>query len=252
MISMFSANAATLLLAITQCAFVLVTNHYLAQTGRAPYILGSVALVIAILYINRGNQPLKASSKLLPSVLYVLGAWLLGVFVIGSFSELLEKVDPAKYAGGPLRVIGNINPDDPLSFLILLRSVVFTPIVEEVVSRLGILGSIRRMTGKPLVALMVSSAIFSAMHIQGVVSLMGLIPLFVIGLTLGLTYLTLGLPWAILLHAITNLMPRLENAGALDNHDALWVTLVVVAVVGVWIFVTRSARFFIRGTPATS
>jgi membrane protease YdiL (CAAX protease family) len=222
----------------------------MSRIGLVTYYAVAGLIALAIVYVNRNAEPFKHNARVLSSLLYVLGAWLLGVLVIGVVSQVLLKVDPIKYADGP-KSIGNVNASDPLSLLVILRSVVVAPVLEEIVNRLGLLGSLRNMTRKPWLALVVSSLVFSALHIQVMASPLALIPTFFMGLFLGLTYLTLGLPWAILLHALSNLMPRLENAGVLENHGALWVALVVVAAIGVWVFTKRSFQFFARRAPAT-
>ncbi len=103
--------------------------------------------------------------------------------------ELLKRLtgEPAQWATGALVVCGALG----------------VPIIEEVVFRGFLQTGLRRATGSPWLAIVLTGALFALMHVPAV-PLYALPTLFVVGITLGILLERRGLWACITLHALWN------------------------------------------------
>jgi len=98
--------------------------------------------------------------------------------------------------------------------LVIGLAFLLVPIVEEVLYRGLMQSALRRIFGGPWLAILVSSALFSAVHLTiardstgaaGVVGVQALLPLFALALVLGYNYERTGRLWAsIVIHMLFN------------------------------------------------
>lgn len=246
-----SANALTMLLSVVAIAFVCLMNYLYPttigiRTYNRIYFPGMAILIFGILFFGRRRLSFSSTLGTLPSTFYVLGGWLLAVLIQGLFVTLLDKFDPETYSaveGGAARAISNVavKKVTPITVHDLIVNVAFAAIAEEIICRFGLLTSMRRYIGQTA-AVIISSLLFTVAHLDSSPNPMILVPIFFTGVILAITYLALGLRWAMILHAFNNLMPMLRNAELL-NHDSM-VIILVVAAIGMCFFILRSAQFF--------
>jgi membrane protease YdiL (CAAX protease family) len=127
---------------------------------------------------------------------------LVAALIIGPLVQLLAPDDP------PQQNIVEIGEDisggfESLVFLFLV--VILAPLVEEVIFRGMLLSRLRRSMG-PWPAILISAAVFSAIHLTDPDAILAIPSLFVVGVALGWVALRQGdLSLAIFVHAGVNL-----------------------------------------------
>jgi membrane protease YdiL (CAAX protease family) len=121
-------------------------------------------------------------------------------------------------------------------------SIIIAPLREELFYRLGLLGTLSYFI-KPSLALLLSALVFSVAHL-GSLPTVALIPVAIGGLLYGVTYLALGLPWAIALHLLANLQPLLVAGGFQDFllSDYFFPAYLALTAAGLWVFISRLIR----------
>lgn len=203
----------TIIVALFTVAFLLISRPLLNQpSGRfftvLPIIAGlSETVLIAIIWFLAVRPPRGSwrnigfrSPKTDKIYIFGLGV-LLGSFgftAIYAFCALALDIEALLPPPIPKELLGT-------GFLIpfnLISIVVWVPIIEEAFFRGFILTGLHHKMGIPK-ALIISSAIFAAVHISPGV----LIPIFVTGLLLGALYLRTKSLWpSIVIHSIQNLL----------------------------------------------
>jgi membrane protease YdiL (CAAX protease family) len=221
-------------IALNAILFVLRRSYiHLFQSDTQYYLVAftfDFLAVAAILYLKRGRIfDIKRLLTAPRALLFLLGGFGIALLFKGLYYHFLGAgdsngvVDPTLY---------NLAPSEK-SWLQNFATLVEGPIKEEVIYRLGLLGALSVLLRKPS-ALILSSALFALSH-YWVYPLSMMIPLFVFGLVLGLTYLTLGLPWSIALHLILNNKSLIDDS-VLQN-DIIFYPLLAVVMWGVAVFV---------------
>ena len=207
-------------------------------TGMLPYPLrltvdGVVALGLFIFIRRIGDMP-KLGIKAPWAILFILGAVTLAVILGGLWLDLMTSAQPAQKA---VIEAGKLPSPDKAPLLTNFAAHLFGPITEEIIYRLAILGSLARLIGKAP-ALLISSVIFSAVHADVYPPVM-LIPLFISGVLHGITFLLLGLPWAIAMHIINNSRPLLA---LVEIGDVASTIIAILAIAGLWVFLSRTIK----------
>lgn len=83
--------------------------------------------------------------------------------------------------------------EEPWGIAIMVSAVVFAPVVEEVMYRMLIQTAVIRVTQQPWVGVVLTAAGFAAMHtVGGAVPWHATLPLFVLGLAMGIAYARTG------------------------------------------------------------
>ncbi len=190
---------------------------------------GIAALGVLILLRDRRHKPMLLSPPW--AILFVLGGIMLATVLTGGWVELVTVAAPAQKG-----VIdgGRIPPMETHSLLQNLSVMVLSPTVEEIIYRLAILGTLAKVAGR-LPALIISAIIFASVHAD-VYPMAILMPMFILGILQGITFLVLGLPWAIVMHMLNNMRPIILES------DALSAVVAVLSIWGVWVFLSRTIR----------
>ncbi|WP_141736131.1 CPBP family intramembrane glutamic endopeptidase [Oligoflexus tunisiensis] len=221
-------NLAALLLAIAYiCAGPLMSS--LSMPPLRMLFDGIAALSILILLKDRRHEPVPLSPPW--AILFILGGIMIATILTGAWVELVTVAEPAQEA---VIATGKIPPIEARSSLQNLSVLVLGPTVEEIIYRLAILGGLSHLIGKAP-ALIISAMVFAAVHAD-VYPVAILVPMFIMGILLGITFFLLGLPWAIVTHMFNNMRPLILES------NALTVVVAVFSIWGMWVFLSRTIR----------
>ena len=149
----------------------------------------SLALIGVLLYRRRrgGTGPIVSFSTRRLHPMLLLWSFVL-IYAVGVVIEPL------------LNLLPDLTPDLGRGFWTILMTVCFAPLLEELLCRGVVLGSIRERYGV-MAAWLGSAAFFAILHLNPV----QVVNAFIIGLILGYIYLTTESIWApIILHALNN------------------------------------------------
>ncbi len=225
--------AVLFVIALNAKLFVLRRVYIDLFQSEADYFLvaltADLVSVAAILYLKRGKIfERKRLISAREALFFLLGAIGIAVLFKGIYYKLIGEVGSGGIVDPTLLAL---SPSDKSSIR-NFTSMVEGPIKEEIIYRLGLLGSLAALIRKPS-ALILSSTFFAAMHYWVYpLSMMG--PVFVTGLLLGVTYLTLGLPWAIAFHLILNLKAFYNDW--LTGNDYGVIVIFTLLLFGIWRF----------------
>lgn len=169
------------------------------------------------------------------AILFVLGGAVLGTILTGSWVELVTAAQPAQR-----QVIEQamLPPPHQRDYIHNLLIMVTGPAIEEIIYRLAVLGGLAYFIGR-VPALLISSIIFAAVHVDVYPPAM-LVPMFFFGMLYGITFLLLGLPWAIFLHMLCNWRPLLKES--FDASNVVAFLVVTFSIWGLWVFISRTIR----------
>lgn len=221
-------NLAILLIALAYiCAGPLIAK--LSMPALRMLVDGIAALSVLILLKDRRHDPVLLSPPW--AILFILGGIMIATIITGAWVELVTVAEPAQKA---VIESGKIPPAEARSSLQNLSVLVIGPTVEEIIYRLAILGGLAHLIGKAP-ALIISAMIFAAVHAD-VYPVAILVPMFILGILQGITFLLLGLPWAIVMHMFNNMRPLILES------DALTGVVAVLSIWGMWVFLSRTIR----------
>lgn len=161
--------------------------------------------VWAILVVGRirPHEPHHSSAKVLGIAFFILGASAFGGVATNAIAHLVSLITPEAISEVASEMQKQETRIDRGLSLSVLWPVTVAPIAEELIFRVGILGIFMSFMRKPW-ALVLSSALFAIMHSGVYPSATLLAATFMIGMTLGATYLLFGLRAAIVLHLLAN------------------------------------------------
>lgn len=203
-------------------------------TGMLPMPLrmafdGITAIGFLVLLKDRKHEPVLLSPPW--AILFILGGIMIATILTGAWVELVTVAEPAQ------KVViesGKIPPMEARAPLQNLSLMVLGPTVEEIVYRLAVLGGLSAWMGRTP-ALIISAMIFAAVHADVYPAAL-LMPMFILGILQGITFLLLGLPWAIVMHLLNN------SRQLLLESDALTAVVALFSIWGVWVFLSRTIR----------
>jgi membrane protease YdiL (CAAX protease family) len=160
----------------------------------------SIALIVAVVlgFYKEGVSALGFTMKRLPkALLYGVAGFVVAFILAGIVGYPIQQqfgVDPTQEALSQAAAVPGFLP------LVFLSGVIIAPIAEEIVFR-GYLYKAFRDRFKPSYAIVLSAALFSAIHLE----LLAAAPLFVIGVVLAYVYEKTGnLMAPITLHVLNN------------------------------------------------
>ncbi|MCC6910258.1 MAG: CPBP family intramembrane metalloprotease [Phycisphaerales bacterium] len=123
----------------------------------------------------------------------------------GFIREIITGQRSPLIAHKTLEQIGAASPGDPWLIAMALAVVVMAPVIEEVIYRGALLGCLRGFSRSPWTAIVLSAALFAAMHI-GTAADVAIPGLFVFGVGLGIVYERSGTLLApMVMHGLFNL-----------------------------------------------
>jgi membrane protease YdiL (CAAX protease family) len=232
----------------------LLLKHQIHALGMPLYwglLLVLTTLAIGLmLHVDRWKVELKSNMRFLPSLLFTFGGFIIIMLTTNAWVSWLRSISP-EYANPS--ALGVVSEETAVTSISILMSVIIAPLREELIFRFGFLRTFSFMM-RPWLALILSAAVFAASHFISSPTVM-LVPYFIGGLVLGLTYFAIGLPWSILLHFLLNVQPLLNAKGALNFLDgnAVFLLYLALAVAGMWVFVSSliRSRKLIFGRPKT-
>jgi membrane protease YdiL (CAAX protease family) len=205
------------------------------------HFLGFLIDVISaaiVLKIQPWRPNVDSPSRHLISLFFMFGAFSIALLSSHYWMEWASSFDPEGQIFGQVRPVEPISVSTQNSLIDTIRRVIITPTAEEIICRLGILGLLSRVMPRGW-ALLVSSAAFTFGHVYGYAWIQ-LVPLFVVGLLAGITYLAAGLGYSILFHAIINFWPYItEN---FHGSQAFLGTQFILLLVGLIVFFVRIVR----------
>ncbi|WP_218109932.1 CPBP family intramembrane glutamic endopeptidase [Oligoflexus tunisiensis] len=201
-----------------------------------PWLLtidGIAAISVLSLYRYLEHEPVKFSPPW--AFLFVLGGITLATLLAGGWAELVTAAQPAQRQ---VMEGGVLPPPGERSYLLNLAVMVTGPAVEEIIYRMAVLGTLAYFIGRAP-ALLISSIVFAAVHADVYPPVM-LMPMFILGVLQGITFLLLGLPWAIAMHMLNNSRQLMTESFEASNIVALVVA--IFSIWGLWVFLSRTIR----------
>jgi membrane protease YdiL (CAAX protease family) len=167
--------------------------------SKLAHAVHSILTALAIFSLNDWKtEKTKANFGFATSILFLFGAFFISMKSIDIWFALTKIAEPAT------RIVQQAQTTNQVEELFNYRitTIILSPLVEEIIFRVGFLGLLMKFINKKS-ALLLSSVAFAEMHFAVMPQWM-MVPLTILGITLGITYLSLGLPWAIFLHAAYN------------------------------------------------
>ena len=235
------ALGAQIVVSVAAMLLLLVAGHGTDMASLAPQVLGRTQAIIylismttalvGVLYYRRvrgGRGPWAQFSLRGFNPALLLWAFLM-IFAAGIVIEPL------------LRLLPDIKLNVGRGAWTILMLVVMAPILEELLCRGVVLGSLRARYGVT-VAWLVSAIFFGVLHIQPA----QVVNATVVGLILGFVYLSTESMWSVMiLHALNNAVAYLMLATGHEN--TLLIDLIPGRALYVAVYVVALAVFFISG-----
>jgi membrane protease YdiL (CAAX protease family) len=225
-------------------AVYLIVNTTLLATGALGYIgfikaeiFIMALLACVILPVHNWQAPMRSKLSPIASLLFILGALITLRTLIGFYQEWTEGWVGALSDEVQNALMDPMKQEVPTSIrtpLELAYSMLLAPVGEEFVYRFCLLGSLSAFVRKPW-ALIISTLVFVFGHYWGH-NIIALGEVTLLGFTLGLTYMTCGLGWAMLLHGIFN------SFWTIQNSETMEFLFVIIMPFSLWIFFTRLFR----------
>jgi membrane protease YdiL (CAAX protease family) len=199
--------------------------------------LHTILITAIVLKINGWKVELpKNRPGFMISVFFVLGALFMGRLLFVTFYAMTDIMRFTPLV--PLEP-GGVPVYENWGFWGTVKLLVMAPVTEEIIFRYGLLGALMRLTNKPLFSLILTTVIFAEGHLSTAPQ-SHMPALFSIGLMIGLTFLVLGLPWAIVLHSICNGLDILLER--ITGQPALMIPYCSLLIIGMCVFVTKLFR----------
>jgi membrane protease YdiL (CAAX protease family) len=240
-ISKIETNKIIILILVIQSCFALIIKHYSSFFGLPIYrsiiiMLASVAIFL-MFYLDKLSRPKKSNLKPLVSFFFIFGAQMVIMLSQKTWFSLLTSISTEEYTPSYL---GEVPYKTAISAISILMSIVIAPIKEELIYRHGYLRLFTTYM-RPTLAILLSSTIFAATHI-GTLPIQSLPAIFVGGIVLSITYITVGLWWTILLHLLQNALPLL-NANDSAFVDTIGTLFTVFCCIGSFVFLYNIITF---------
>lgn len=225
-------------------AVMLLTNELQRRFDFTEAQFYSIALIVdivaiaVVLKINPWRPKIEKPARFLSSLFFTFGAFSVGLLFSRYWMEWTNGFNSNEAILGPAREFVPVSVSSLSLMINAFRRVIITPFVEEIVCRLGMLGVLSRFMPKGF-ALLISSVVFALGHVYGY-GWVEIMPIFVFGLMMGVTYLTVGLGFSILLHSMVNVWSYVtEN---LYQFDAFLIGLMIVLFIGLIVFSVQVFR----------
>lgn len=204
-------------------------------------------LVILLLMRWLGPPSFKSHKRALPSILFVLGGLIFAGVASKLNHDIFSSIDPTNHSEANSVYTPEVSQ---ITFLKVFLKTIMSPIEEELVMRWGWFAVLGRYMSRNKV-LILSSLIFSVAHVDIVPSDAVLVSLFISGMVLGITYLALGLPWAIILHILHNSVPWLRVIDVDMSAAGILYSIFGIGIISLIVFLIFTFRYF-RSNPAPS
>jgi membrane protease YdiL (CAAX protease family) len=221
--------------------FVNELQRHVTLSSNQFYGIASIVKILCVavvLKVQPWRPKIESPARILSSLFFTFGAFAIALLFSRYWMEWAGSFDPEGTILGPVRDLEPISVSSQNSIIDTMRRVIITPVAEEIAFRLGILGVLSRVMPRGW-ALLISSLCFAFGHIYGY-TWVQLVPLFVVGLLLGVTYLAAGLGFSILFHSVINLWPYVtEN---FYKSQTFLGTLFVLLLIGLVVFLVQIVR----------